>query len=203
MSIFQLKNFCYLKMNKIKYIFLIILFCGCSVDRSISPLNEKEQALLKEFQSFAPLNQVKIAEDKEPGEKLALCLTIVDKKTKQVVKNQRVHFYHTSTTGDYEPSDPNDETTARLNGTAVTDSNGRIYVETILPGDYGSSEDNRHIHTTVFGAKPEPYDIQFKQYSSYIGRISMSQNEQHFLADLKKTDDGSLVAFLTMEPKYP
>lgn len=190
-------------MNKLKYIVLVLLLCGCSIDRTIAPLNENEQAFLENFQSFESQHSLKITDDKEPGEKLKLCLTIVNKKTKQIVKNQRIHFYHTSTTGDYEPSDPNDETTARLNGAAVTDSKGRIYIETILPGDYGSSEDNRHIHTTVFGAKPEPYDIQFKQYSSQIAKISIDRNDQQFLADLKKLGDGSLVTFLTIEPKYP
>jgi hypothetical protein len=74
-------------------------------------------------------------------------------------------------------------------------------METILPGDYGSSENNRHIHTTVYDASPEAYDIFFKQYSGGVGSLFNSGNDQIFIADLKKTDDNKLVGFLTIEAK--
>ena len=100
-------------------------------------------------------------------------------------------------------SDPNDESSARLNGSAITDNKGQIYVETILPGDYGDSDDNRHIHTTVFGAKPEAYDINIKQYITYMGKNFTEGSDQHFLADLRMTKDSTLVCFLTIEVKNP
>ena len=92
---------------------------------------------------------------------------------------------------------------ARISGTAQTDSMGRVFLETILPGDYGSSADNRHIHTTVFGAKPEGYDIHFKQYTSWMGKNFADSSDQHFIADLKRDNNGFLIAFLTIEPKNP
>ena len=112
-------------------------------------------------------------------------------------------FYHTSTEGEYEPTNPNDETTARLNGTAITDSFGRVYVKTILPGDYGNSKNNRHIHTSVFGARPEAYDIFFTQYSGGIGNLMNSGNGQMFFAELKRTSNNELICFLTIEAKFP
>ena len=75
------------------------------------------------------------------------------------------------------------------------------YVQTILPGDYGSSADNRHIHTTISDAHPEAYDIHFKQYTGSMGSNFISGSDQHFLADLKQTPDGILVAFVTIEAK--
>jgi len=130
-------------------------------------------------------------------------LTFVNKSGKKQLANQVVKFYHTSTSGNYEPTNLQDESTARLNGSAVTDKKGRIYIETILPGDYGSSKDNRHIHTTVKGAKPEAYDIHFKQYTTAMGKNFAEGNDQFFLADLKMTKDNSLVSFLTIEVKNP
>ena len=70
-------------------------------------------------------------------------------------------------------------------------------------GDYGSSADNRHIHTTVFGAQPEAYDIHFKQYTGVMGKRFVKNSDQHFLADLKRSADGSLIGFLTIEVKNP
>ncbi len=86
----------------------------------------------------------------------------------------------------------------------MTNEKGQLYLETILPGDYGSSADNRHIHTAVSGAKPEAYDIFFKQYSGGgPGAFLSSGNDQMFTADLKKTTDNTLVSFLTIEVKNP
>ncbi len=136
-----------------------------------------------------------------PGERLSLCLTFVSKETGEPFQNQEIKLYHTSAAGEYEPRIANDETTARLNGSAITNADGKIFVQTILPGDYGSSPDNRHIHTTVSGAKPEAYDIHFKQYTGGMGLNFISGSDQHFLADLKHSEDSTLVAFLTIELK--
>ena len=190
-------------MRKSIIIFSCFLFFNCSGDRTIVALTETENTNLTEFQKLETTSKLFITDDDEPGDELILCLTFINATTKEVLSNQQVHFYHTSVDGEYEPSNPNDETTARLNGAAVTNEAGQIYVETILPGDYGSSENNRHIHTTVYGAAPEAYDIFFKQYSGGFGRFMNSGNDQIFFADLKKTEDNKLVCFLVMEVKNP
>ncbi len=183
---------------------LVILFLtNCSVDRKIALLTEDELIELNDYMKLNKKNKVTISEENEPGQKLWLCLTFVSKETKEAVINQNIHLYHTSTTGDYEPSDPNNESTARLNGQAYTDRNGKLFVQTILPGDYGSSIDNRHIHTTVINASPEAYDIHFKQYTSFFGEKFNANSDQFFLANLKQTKDSVLVTFLTIEVKSP
>ena len=186
-------------MRKIIVIFLCSLFYQCFVDRTIPTITKIESIKLFEFQKLDIRNKLFITNDSEPGEKLILCLTFINKDSKETLSNQHVAFYHTSTIGEYEPSNPNDETTARLNGSAITNDSGKIYIETILPGDYGSGENNKHIHTSVYGAKPKAYDIYFNQYSSGMGTFMNSGNNQMFFTDLKKTHDNKLVCFVVIE----
>ena len=189
----------------VRYLVTLIVCCivSCSTDRTIAPLSQNEKALLQEFRSLPNTSNLTIANMNEPGERLKLCLTFINIETKETLPHQSVKFYHTSSTGNYEPTDPADESTARLNGTSKTDVKGRIFVNTILPGDYGSSADNRHIHTTVFGATPEGYDIHFKQYSGIMGRNFVRNSDQHFLVDLKRDTDGTLVGFMIILIKNP
>ena len=189
-------------MTRIILLLLAGLATHCTIDRAIPFLDATEENRIKAFQSLDERHQVRIAPRSEPGERLLLCLTFRNRATKQPLTNQSVHFYQATTEGNYEPKDPTDESTARLNGSAVTDPQGRIYVETILPGDYGSGTDNRHIHTTVAGARPEAYDIHFKQYATFMGRRFAARSHQHFLADLKATRGEELVAFLDVACKF-
>ena len=181
---------------------MLTAFFGCSIDRTIDVIDEDDQRLLDEFLELPEKSKVIIADDDEPGESLMICLTLINKENLAPLKNQDIYFYHTSAEGEYQPSDPSDESTARLNGEATTDPDGRVFVKTILPGDYGSSADNRHIHTTIFGARPEGYDIHFKQYTGMMGKRFIRRSDQHFLSDLKRNSQGELVSFLTIEAKF-
>ncbi|MEP1035313.1 hypothetical protein [Ekhidna sp.] len=185
-----------------KYLPLLFLV-ACGIDREISGLSKDNLSTLQEYEQLGIESHVQIGSDNEPGESLVLCLLFVDLSSKKPLANQRVHFYHADNDGEYRPVIPGDETTARLNGEATTDQNGRIFLRTTLPGDYGSSADNRHIHTTVFKAKPEAYDIHFKQFTGFMGSRFISGSDQHFLADLKKDASNNLVAFLIIEVKNP
>lgn len=190
-------------MTRLILIVFSFSIISCSIDRTIVQVTENENNTLINFQKSPSESILKITDKNEPGEKLILCLTFIDKESKRNLPKQLVKFYHTSTKGNYEQADPNDESTARLSGQSITNNKGQIYIETILPGDYGSSDDNRHIHTTVFGAKPEAYDIHFKQYTTYLGKNFANGSDQHFLADLKRTKENKLVCFLTIEVKKP
>lgn len=181
---------------------LVVVFAVVRTDRTILGLDESESLALAQFRTLESSSTLKIAPESESGQRLLLCLTFVDKLTNQVLQNQKVHFYHATENGEYEPRDPADETTARLSGQAVTNAEGHIFAETILPGDYGSSADNRHIHTVVFGAKPEAYDIHFRQFSTFMLRRFIQRSDQHFLADVKRAGSGEFVSFLTIEPKF-
>jgi len=177
------------------------LFTQCSIDRTIQNLSQSDIQTLRKFENLAARHQVQLSKLTEPGQKLWLGLTVVSKETNQPLINEEIKLYHTSSDGEYNPSDPNDESTARLNGTVLTDDKGHVFVQTILPGDYGSSADNRHIHTTVNSAKPVAYDIHFEQYTGEMSRNFILGSDQHFLANLKQTVDSTLVSFVTITVK--
>lgn len=176
---------------------------GCTNNPNFTIVLNQETLELSDFKQIEKTSRFTITKEGEHGEKLSLCLIYVNKENKKPLINQEVKFYHTSNIGEYDPADPNDESTARLNGTAITDKLGRIYIETILPGDYGSSNNNRHIHTVVKGAKPETYDIHFLQYTKFMGKRFIRNSDQHSLAELKYNNDSTLVAFVKIEVKQP
>jgi len=91
------------------------------MDRTIVQISEAEKDVLNEYQHLDKKNKSYIADKKEPGKRLLLCLTFVNKAE---LLNQVVKFYHTSSSGNYEQSNPNNESSARLNGSAITDSKG-------------------------------------------------------------------------------
>ena len=181
----------------------IVIFKFNYIDRTILDLSSSEVKLVNDYLALDAKHKVSIASENEPGNRLILCLTFLNKDNNKPVSSNRIMFYHTSSSGEYSPKDTNDESTARLNGEAITNEDGRIFVETILPGDYGSSSDNRHIHTIVFGAKPEGYDIHFKQFTGFMGESFVEGSDQHFLADLKYTEDSTMVSFLKIYVKNP
>ncbi len=191
-------------MSKIgRLLFLILLFLwfsGCAPDRTIEYIGEEDKSTYQKFLLLESQHQMQIANEAEPGERLHLCLKFKNAANQQILEEHFVYLYHTSTKGEYEPSNPLDESTARLRGTAATDPEGRIFASTILPGAYGS-DDNRHIHTTVSGAKPDGYDIHFKQYSTFMFNLFSGSNDQLFFADLKRLENGDLVTFVTILPK--
>lgn len=190
-------------MNKFVLLIVFISLCSCGIDRTIINASDHELKTLEYFQQLQNNHTLTITDENEPGTPLLLCLTFVNKFDKAPLKNQLIQLYHTSTDGNYNPVNPNDESTARLSGQVVTNAKGQVFVTTILPGDYGSSTDNRHIHITVFNAKPEAYDINFKQYTGTMGLNFINGSDQHFLADLKKVRANKLVTFLTIEVKKP
>lgn len=181
--------------------FMSFLLTQCSIDRTVQNLIQSEIQTLRAFENIDSKSRLRICEIDEPGQKLWLCLTFVSKETEKALINEEIKLYHTSTIGEYEPTNPKDESTARLNGTVFTDDKGQIFIQTILPGDYGSSADNRHIHTTVKNAKPEAYDIHFEQYTGGMNKNFISGSDQHFLANLKQTEDSTLITFLTIAVK--
>ncbi len=183
-------------------LFVVFLYSSCSTDRSIDAASEEDLLTLEQFLSLDNGSMVKIGSEDEPGEILKLCISLINKNDGKPVSGQSIYFYQTDVNGNYQMAIPGNESSARLNGEGVTNASGEIYVETMLPGDYGSSEDNRHIHTTVKGAAPEAYDIHFKQYASFMLIRFVQGSDQHFLADLKRLPDGSLFAELIIWAKY-
>ncbi len=182
----------------------ILFFISCTAQQAeFEKISTAEEATLKSFQALPLMSRSKLTKDNEPGDKLLLCLTFIDKTRKTPLEDQKVLFYQTSNDGNYNPEIANDEKTARIRGVGFSDENGNMLIETILPGSYATSGDNRHIHTQVFGAKPEAYDMHFKQYTNARMRRFIESRDQFFLVDLKRLKDGTLIGFLTIEVKNP
>ena len=190
-------------MKRISLIILTVVsltYCSAQ-DRTLTKLEDNELHQLEEYLGINSPHTVQIADDKEPGTRLIVCGTLVKKENGNPIPNQHILLYHTDNKGDYQPQIVDDVTSARLNGTVTTDKNGRFTVKTILPGDYIENPDTKHIHTIVTGAKPKSYEFYFKQYIiGYLKDIVESQDES-FLIDLKKTDNGTLIGFITLEVK--
>ncbi|MDT7833553.1 hypothetical protein RQM59_14295 [Flavobacteriaceae bacterium S356] len=182
----------------------VLFFISCTAQQAkFDKVTAEEEVVLKEFQNVPNSASLQMTKASEPGETMMLCLTFVDKQTKTPLQNQKVLLYQTSNDGNYNPEVSGDEKTARIRGEGFTDTKGRLYIKTILPGSYATSGDNRHIHTQVFGARPEAYDMHFKQYTSARMKRFIQSRDQFFLVDLKHNAEGKLIGFLTIEVKNP
>lgn len=182
----------------------MLFFISCTAQQTeFEKISTEEQAKLRAFQNIPNSAKLQMTKVEEPGEKMQLCLMFVNKETKTPLQGQKVLLYQTSNDGNYNPEIANDEKTARIRGIGFTDDKGRLFISTILPGSYATSGDNRHIHTQVFGARPEAYDMHFKQYTNSRMKRFIESRDQFFLVDLKRAKDGNLIGFLTIEVKNP
>ena len=78
---------------------------------------------------------------------MTLVLEVVDASTGAPVPDAEVLLYHADDSGAYAPSDPSDESTARLRARGPVDATGRFAVRTVLPGEYPDQPPgNRHVH---------------------------------------------------------
>ena len=191
-----------------KYFSFIVLFffvfsCTSQEKEKIDLLNLQEQNLLKKFQSISDNSTLKLVDNNEEGKPLLVCLTFLNKKNNKPLINKEVLFYQTSNDGEYHPKIKGDETSAKISGKAITNSEGKIFIQTILPGSYANKGDNRHIHTKVIDAKPAMYEFRFKQYTNDKLKEFIKNNDQFFLTELKKNKIGNLICFLTILVQNP
>ena len=177
-----------------------MMYCSAQ-NTAITRLTDSEFKQLEEFTSMDSLHIVQITDSHEPGTQLIICGTIVKKRNGNPIPNLNIYLYHTDNTGEYQRQIEDDVTSARLNGTVMTNKEGRFTVKTILPGDYVTHPDTKHIHTIVTGAKTEDYEFYFEQFIIDYLRITIENKDQLYLIDLKKIDNGTLVGFITLEVK--
>jgi protocatechuate 3,4-dioxygenase beta subunit len=81
----------------------------------------------------------------EPGQPLTITGKVVDRRTNEPIPGAQIYLYHADANGEYLPTDPEDESTARLSGEVVTGDEGQFIVHTIVPREY-DQPGNRHIH---------------------------------------------------------
>ncbi len=193
-------------MKRFLGLWVLSLLISCSSEsqnKATTTISASEKTTWESFQKIPQSASLKLTTNDEPGEKLILCIRVVDKTKKTPLEDQKVLLYQTGNDGEYRPEVAGNERTARIKGVGFTDNKGRLYIETILPGSYATQGDGRHIHTQVFGAKPEAYDLHFKQYTGAKMRRFIENRDQFFLIDLKYTEDNQLIGFVTIEVKNP
>jgi len=94
-----------------------------------------------------PTGAVTLVDDNEPGPRLTIDGVVRDAVTGDPLPAARVVIYQTDHAGTYQPTDPSDESTARLGGETSTLADGTFRFLTVQPGEYpGQPIGNRHIH---------------------------------------------------------
>ena len=175
----------------------LALLGGQCFETEPQAIDEADDALLSQrtaYERMDAAHQLVLAPPTEAGQRLLVLGRLVSKESGLPLAGRSIIFYQANHAGSYDESVPGDETTARLNGTVRTDSLGRFFLSTILPGDYGSTAGNRHIHTTVAGARPEGYDFFFRPYINR-GLLSWARrSDQGIVLVLKQAPGDTLLA---------
>jgi protocatechuate 3,4-dioxygenase beta subunit len=128
--------------EKIHILFIVIsclVLCVFTASCGVAPENDTLSSLETDNSTIS------LAPADEPGQQLMLFGTVIDSQTGEPIPNTQVYLYHADATGEYNPSDPEDESTARLSGEAITNDAGEFTVDTIVPREY-DQPGNRHIH---------------------------------------------------------
>jgi hypothetical protein len=107
------------------------------------------------IKAHAKVPSITIVTPQEHGKRLRVRLHLVEADGSASV-GALVYSYHTDAAGDYGPNDAgvplagSDNNYARLFGYAVTDSDGRIEIQTIRPGGYPDDSAPEHIHLRIW-----------------------------------------------------
>lgn len=88
---------------------------------------------------------VTLADADEPGQRLTLHGQVLDSATGQPLSGVEIYLYHADANGKYLPTNPADESTAKLSGAVTSGPDGQFTVHTIVPREY-DQPGNRHIH---------------------------------------------------------
>ena len=113
-------------------------------------------------------SKVTMVTAQEPGERMRVRMRLVEADGSACV-GALVYAYHTDARGDYGPNDANiplvgsDNNYSRLFCYAVTDSDGRLEIQTIRPGGYPDDDTPAHIHLRITTRSGRSYgsDIWF------------------------------------------
>jgi len=176
---------------------VILTQCSIGINETVEYTSEVENKILIEFQQLENKHKSTIADKSEKGESIVLCLTFLDKTDSTALTNQIVGFYNSSTSEILGMNKPINEYAEKTNGLAITDEKGRIFIQSII------TKKNSSISTEIFDAYPKSGTIKFKQNLTQRGIDFVLKHNDHFLADIKKTEDENLVSFLTIEVMMP
>jgi catechol 1,2-dioxygenase len=138
---------------------------GIPALKAAAECNITEQEILGPMYNFgAPVFQLKLAEDGEPGQRLILRGAVLSSDCKTPLPNTLIEIWHADDKGMYDKAQPGnflENVKPHLRGMILTDAKGRYEIETIVPGaypippgvpgleKYGNLTRARHIHIKV------------------------------------------------------
>jgi len=167
--------------------------CAIGMNETVEYTSEVENKLLIEFQQLEIKHKTIIADKSEKGESIVLCLTFLNKTDLTALTNQIIGFYHSSTSEILGMNKPTIDYAIKTNGLAITDEKGRIFIQSTI------AKKNSSVFTEIFETYPKSGTIKFKQYLTQRGIDFTLKSDEHFLGNIKKTKEGKLVSFLTIE----
>lgn len=175
--------------------------CDGSREPVLLPLDDALATQLEAHQALPAEHRLVLAGEDEPGRRLMILGRLVRSESGEALADRYIEFYQADAEGSYDETDPGVEATARIQGSVTTDAEGRFTLSTVMPGDYGSTKLNRHIHISVPGADPEAYDFYFRQFVN-DGLSSWAENsDQAILIDLQLSPSGVLVGSAVVPAK--
>lgn len=92
--------------------------------------------------------KIVIAPAEEPGERMVISGAVYASDEKTPLGGIKIYVYHTDSAG-YYSKEVNSPRNARLNGTLVTNAEGKYEFETIKPGHYPGGGFPAHVHYVV------------------------------------------------------
>jgi protocatechuate 3,4-dioxygenase beta subunit len=176
---------------------------GCDAGREpvILPIDEALATQLEIYETLPGEARLVLAGADEPGRRLTILGRLVRAESGEPLADSSIEFFQADSEGSYEESQPGVQSTARIRGSVRTDSEGRFMIATVMPGDYGSTEQNRHVHISVPGADPEAYDFYFRPYMNDGLRSWAETSDQAILLDLRVSPSGMLVGSAVVPAK--
>jgi protocatechuate 3,4-dioxygenase beta subunit len=174
------------------FIFCLLLFCSsCQFERHFDELGDR--TVYESFQNLPSSHQLNLLRIGEAGQSLNLCLTLINGTDGTLLKRKKVEVYHANAKGEYLWQVPGDKKTAKLKGMSLTDDKGRIFIQTLLPGEFGSSNNSRRIHLNIEGVSHKQIDLLFCQYADQQLQKQVESSNDQFLIELQKDERSTLI----------
>jgi protocatechuate 3,4-dioxygenase beta subunit len=164
------------------------------------------------IKKYADTKTLTITNDKEPGKKIKVDVTVKD-KSGQPIADALIYLYQTDARGWYAADAPHvlayegDIRHARLFGYVKTDKAGKIELHTVKPSGYPRSDLPAHIHVHVMAEGHQSYvtEFLFDDDDRLVGNIrEQSVRNQFIIAKPGKAEAPFLQKFtysLTVEKK--